>query len=235
LPSIESIRFDTAGWRLEETSPELTRWTNDKAQVLTLNYFDVPPDVPSQLTDINGLRQAYRVGLAQVGAALISADVFPASGLDCIMLVFKSPIQSGGMVYVGSVTFPFEEFSYVIKVQCPELGPTGVRDAMVLDMLMQQGAVAFDPETETIVGWMSDPYDRTFQAPLLSNRSDLETFDSLFPEHPLSEVRRHLHLILQSTQADNEVMLSPRFVGPRQPVRIRDEAHLQPKPWWRFW
>jgi hypothetical protein len=89
-------------------------------------------------------------------------------------------------------------------------------------------------ETQTIAGWASDPYDPSFVAPLLSNRSDQEAFDAMFPDHPLTDVRAYLHAILQNIHADEEVMLSPRFVGPTVQLRTRDQDRLA-KPWWRFW
>lgn len=235
MPSIDSVKFDTTGWTLEQITFEVMRWTNHKQQILSLHFFDLPPDIPCPLTDLAELRAAYRIGLAQSGAALISADVFPVAGLDCVRLIFKSPRQPSGMVYVGSLTFPFENFSYVVKIQCAEIGTTGVRDAMVLDMLMQEGVVAFDPETATIAGWAADPYDPTFSAPLLSNRSDDETFDQMFPEHPLTDVRTSIYRILQTLRADDAVMVSPRFVGPHPDAPKRPDPREATKPWWKLW
>ncbi len=235
MPSIESIYFDTSGWTPQPMTAETMRWTNTKQQQLSLHWFELPPDIPCRLTDVDGLRSAYREGLSDVGAALIAADVFPVGRLDCMSLIFKAQRQPQGMVYVGSLTFPFEQFSFVIKIECPELGTTGVRDAMVLDMLMQQGAVAFDSNSQTILGWASDPYDRSYQAPLLSNRSDDPAYDSMFPDHPLTDVRSQFSRILLTLRADEEIMSSARFVGPEIPkVRKRDGTGFE-KPWWRFW
>lgn len=238
MPDIESVKFDTAGWTLEEISFELKRWTNPKAQFLSFHHFNVAPDIPAALTDINSLRQAYRLDLSESGAAMISADVFTVNHLDCIMLVFKAPSQPHGMIYVGSLTFPFEEFSYVVKIQCAELNNSGARDTVVLDLAMREGAVAFDPEDGSVVGWTADPYDPSFVAPLLSNLSDKQQFDTMFPDHPLTDVRVCLNHILQTIHADEEILISPRFVPsvkPRTRVDIEAEARRELKPWWRFW
>lgn len=235
MPSIESLYFDTTGWVPEPMTDEMMLWKNSRGQILSLHFFDLPPDIPCQLTDVDGLRAAYREELSAAGAALISADVFPVGRLDCVSLIFKAPRQPQGMVYVGSLTFPFDDFSFVIKLECSEWGTTGVRDAMVLDMLMQQGAVVFDSATQMIIGWASDPYDRTFTAPLLSNRSDDQAYDSMFPDHPLTDVRAHISRVLMTLRADEGVMASPRFVGPSLAAsgkRVLDEPA---KPWWRFW
>jgi hypothetical protein len=236
VPSIESVSFDTTGWKLEHISEEMKRWTNDKNEVLSFHFFQMPPDVPCTLTDLVGLRASYRTGLAEVGAALISADVFPIARMDCIKLVFKSPSQQG-MVYVGSLTFPFEDFSFVIKIQSAETGARGVRDAVVLDALMQQGLVVFDEESATIKGWASDPYSPEFEAPLLSNKSDDEMYDATFPDHPLTDVRACISRMLRTLRVDEEVLQAPRFVAPQSgPAAHRsDRAQLTGKPWWRFW
>jgi hypothetical protein len=235
VPSIESLKFDTTGWQPEDISMESKKWVNPLGELLSLHYIAAPPEVPAHLTDMAALRDAYRHGLAKAGAAMVSCDVFAVGKLDCLMLLFKSPRQPAGMVYVGSVTLPFEDFSFVIKIQCAEGEQTGVRDAMVLDALMQQGVVFFDEETQVLSGWAADPYDPSFTAPLLSNRSDDPIFDGNFPDHPLTHVRAYFDHILSTLWADEEVMVSPRFVGPPAQLRTRDHAQLEAKPWWRFW
>jgi hypothetical protein len=43
------------------------------------------------------------------------------------------------MTYVGSLTIPFLDFSFVIKVQCEEKGATGIREAVLLDRRLESG------------------------------------------------------------------------------------------------
>jgi hypothetical protein len=178
--------------------------------------------------------------------------------MDCIKLVFKTPRERHGMVYVGSLTFPFAEFSYVIKVQCAEFGVSGMRDAIVMDKLMGEGAVSLDPETKAISGWSGDPYDAGFKANLLCHKSDLESYDADFPDHPLTEMRKHLASIQASVKADDSVMRSLPFSAGAQPhsnghngvnggakdasnaEKPREEVtqHTSApkgKPWWKVW
>src|SRR5262245_66337926 len=76
------------------------------------------------------------------------------------------------MVYIGSIILPFHDFSYVLKIQCLELGTTGFRDAIVLDRMMAAGEVQFDVTTRTMRGWMQDPYDPSIRDVFARNRSE---------------------------------------------------------------
>ena len=48
-----------------------------------------------------------------------------------IKTIFKFPQDPTGMTYLGSYTIPFKKYSYVIKIQAPELGVTGMRDSII--------------------------------------------------------------------------------------------------------
>jgi len=235
VPSIDSLKFDTAGWTLKETSSEVMCWTNPKAQVLSLHFFNKPPDIPCALMDLDTLRAMYRLGLSQSGAALISGDVSSANHLKCVKVVFKTPRQPRGMVYVGSLTFPFQEFSYVAKIQCVEPGSTGLRDAVVFQELSQRGTLEFDNETRSFRGWAAGPYDPTYKAPLLRNRSDDEQFDASFPDHPLTDVRIWMNTMPSTVHADESVLAAAGFGGAEVQAAGRDEVAHGKKPWWRFW
>lgn len=213
-PTIQSLQFDTTGWSVEQETPDVVKWTNDKAQFLSLHFFAKKPDIPCALERMDTLRSAYREGLSHAAGAVISADRVVNNGLECVQLVFKTPRQPHGMVYVGSLTFPFADFSYVVKIQCAEFGSTGVRDSAVMDLLMKDGTVFVNPVTKKIEGWAADPYDAQFVAPLLRNRSDDRQYDAQFPDHPLTAVRQILTGILRSVAADEAILGADKFRGP---------------------
>ena len=210
MPLIGSIKFDTTGWTLDHESSDVSKWSNDKNQYLSFHFFEKRPDIPCHLDDLNGLRSAYRNGLKHSGGALISLDRVQAGGMDCIKLVFKSE-KPNGIVYVGSLTFPFDDFSYVVKVQCGQTDGSSGRDSKVMEQLMAAGVVSLDSATKVVVGWRSDPYDSEFSADFLRNQSDDEAYDAQFPEHPLTEVRNALARIIDSIAADDAVLQSSKF------------------------
>ncbi len=50
------------------------------------------------------------------------------------------------MAYIASITIPFENCSYVVKIQADEIGITGMRDALILDRLHKAGEVEIEEE-----------------------------------------------------------------------------------------
>lgn len=116
-----------------------------------------------------------------------------------VRMIFKAPQQPTGMTYVGSITLPFRDFSFVIKVQCPERGWTGSREAMLLARRMAQGAVPVSEGRIELPGW--DP--------------DAEDFDAEFPGHPVSRARRVLRRVAESLAIDPPVAGLPGFRLPQ--------------------
>jgi hypothetical protein len=213
--SINSVRIDTNGWKLVYESPESMAWENERSEYLGIDYFSIPPDIPCELSDIDALRQVYRNGLASVGAGLISTDVdrtkIGQREVPYIKVVTKTPMQPRGMSYLGSLTFPYAEFSYVIKIDCAEVGTTGLRDAVILDKFLSTNKLKVDPNAGNIVGWFQDPYDPTFNGPILKNRSEDEEYDKFFPDHPLTRVRAGILHILKTLHIDDAILKSKPF------------------------
>ena len=115
-----------------------------------------------------------------------------------------------GMVYIGGITLPFRDFSYVLRTQCNEHGMTGVRDSAVFMAMMQSGEVEMD-EAGHVKGWSQDPYDASASAQLMRNRSEDEKYDEQFPDHPLSRLRRILGQIRKSLRISSDVKAKPAF------------------------
>lgn len=187
-------------------------WADDiksLSAVLSLEYFTQPPELPSKLTNINQVRFIYRSIANTSGAGLISADVVSVNKIDCIETIFKMLQPSRGMVYVGSLTIPFADFSYVVKVQAIEVG-SSKREAVVLARLLGT-SVKFNHETSTVEGWEQDPYLPDEEFPLMPNRAEAVEYDDEFPEHSLSKVRRALHLVKATIQFDEEIQAAQRY------------------------
>lgn len=203
------IRLQTSGWTIEVEGPEYYAWTNGAGDVMSLHFFDLRPDIPGPPDKILELRAFYREQVAAVGGALVEVVNANLAGVAAVRVVFKVPQEPTGMTYVGSLTIPFASKSYVIKFQCAETGMTGMRDTAVAAQKME-----FDSETGEPINWMRDPYDPSFSAPLLSNPSDDAEWDSMFPEHPLSRLRRYLRVLPSSVAIAERLRAEPPFEGP---------------------
>ena len=212
MPNVRFVHFDTIGWQLYEETDERITWGNESGDNLSVYFFGVPPDISVGLIDVSALRNLYREQVSQAGGALISVDVISVNAVNSIRTLFKFPQQPDGMTYLASLTCPFAEFSYVVKVTCAEHGITGIRDSIVMDKLLGAGKLEID-EDGNLVGWFQDPYSTNYVAPLLRNQADDEDYDAEFPQHPLSRVRRTLTQLEATLTFDRGVRESKPFQG----------------------
>jgi hypothetical protein len=120
---------------------------------------------------------------------VIEASVFEVDGCRAIKTVAKVAQRNSGFTYLGSITIPFRDFSFVLKVQCEERGPTGLREALLLDRQLAAGAMleGFDPSNEQ--------------------------FDAELPTHPLSRARRTIHRVGTTARVDAAIKKLPSFTG----------------------
>ena len=166
--------------------------------------------------DLTALRANIREGFG--GAGLISADVEKyqpknssqntTKSIRGMSIITKLPQIPKGMSYNGLIFLPFKDFSYSIYVRYEEAGTTGLREAIVLDLLMEEGAVTIDPNAPPpgLQGLAEDLYDKTLRGPLVRSKCEREEYDHLFPDHPLSRVRACLVRIKESLVIDDGVL-----------------------------
>jgi hypothetical protein len=57
---------------------------------------------------------------------------------------YKEFDKQTGVTYLGSLTIPFRDFSFVIKVQCWEEGITGLREALLFDEMRRNDMLRFE-------------------------------------------------------------------------------------------
>ena len=214
MANIESLTFDQSGWQPIERTPYVHSWGDDiknLRSVLSLEFFDAPPEIPVPLSDVKGLRFVYRTIANQSGAGLVSAEIDEVAGIGLIKTIFKLQQPNRGMVYVGSITAPFRDFSYVAKIQSVELGMAGIREAKVMDeFLAKNNPQKIDGEVE---GWAADPYDPDTKYPFMPNVAEQQEYDKEFPDHALSKVRRTMKVIESTLRFDPELLESAKFTG----------------------
>ncbi len=203
--SVHHIELPLEGWR--KHPGDGLRWRNEAGDQVSLDFFDMPPDLPSARDKISALRGVYRTALGESGG-LVEVERIAVAGFAAVQAVFKIPQSPTGMTYVAAITIPFRDCSFVIKWQCPEFGMTGARDATVFALV----APPFDETTGEPIGWARDPYDSSHQARGLRNRSDDPEWDSMFPSHPLSRLRIYL-AALGGVRFRPPAATEPPFVG----------------------
>lgn len=190
---IHLVQIPNFGLQQEEDNAFHQQWiSEDESLILSVNYFDIPPDLAT-LNNIKTVRDTYRDLLTEAEGGLIQVDYINLKSYPAVKSIFKLPQQPKGVVYVGSITIPFAEHSYVIKVQAAEAGITGMRDSAISMKLVNSGEVEIGENG--FIGWFADPYEPSATAGLLMNKSEDEKYDAQFPNHPLSLVRHMLRQI----------------------------------------
>ena len=228
MRSLDSITFDTGNFIFHGDEDGVRIWYTAEGDGIGLHYFPIPPNIPADLNSLEDVRSAYRKLAAASGNAIIEVESPMVDGCAAVRTIIKVPQQPHGMGYLGSVTLPFRDFSYVIKVQCEELGITGLRDTEVLGELLVTGEVTLDIDGAEgrLIGWMQDPYDASIVSTFARNRAEAQEYDARFREHPLSRLRATLNHVQDTLRVGSEISREPRFVFQRTQHQ---------RPWWKMW
>ena len=107
-----------------------------------------------------------------------------AKGTPGYATVVKTNIENYGVQY--SLTFQLDcgKRTVIMNVFAEENGMAGMRDATIYSVCQNQELVGKSGE-----GWLIDPIEDHPVDGFPMNLSELDDFDSKFPEHPLSEIR----------------------------------------------
>lgn len=207
--NLHSVTIPDQGWTKVSEDDEAIRWVNpQQSALIVLHFFDKEPDLPTA-KDLDYLKKFYRNIAASSNGGVIETDIINLHNIPCVKNIIKIPQQETGMAYIASITIPFENCSYVVKIQADEIGITGMRDALILDRLHKAGEVEI--EEENIKNWFEDPYDPDFRQGTLMNQSELEKYDPEFPEHPLSVARSLIRSTAETIIFKKEIKELPAF------------------------
>jgi hypothetical protein len=201
-PSLDAVRFDTTGYAFQgEPQPGKVRvWHTPEGDGLGVYFFPVPPDLPANAASVDELAAFYRRLLGDSGGKLVEVRVVVAGGCPAVRTILSVPQQPSGRTYVGSLTVPFGDFSFVLKCQCAESGPTGLKEALLFDRSRAANEpMQIEGGRFHIPGW--DP--------------DEPKHDAEFPDHPVARVRRVLDHVAGSLVVAGEVRELPGFALPR--------------------
>ncbi|MET9472698.1 hypothetical protein ACFYWN_25465 [Streptomyces sp. NPDC002917] len=183
---------------------DVDTWANDDGDVLSVHFFELPPDLPAGLDDGPTLRHTLTHYTAQAGGGLIEASVKTLGGLPALRQILKLPLpgRPNGQAFIGSFTVPRAGCSAVVKIQAAEHGMTGMREAVVLAKVGVEQY--FRPH----------PYAPDVQGGLPFHTADHERWDAEFPDHPLTRVRRTLGALAGAVGVVPDFAALPAFTGP---------------------
>lgn len=208
---IDALKIPDFGWQKSVDDAQMKQWENPKEEAcLSLHFFDKEPDLVSVL-DINALRYSFRDSIQPMKGGLIEVNVVDVKGFEAVRFIFKVPKASGhGMDYRGSLIIPFESYSYVVKIQADEVGMTGMRDN-IIGMKWTHTNTGKNLTSRGAAGWLRDPYHPELTSGTLMNASDEAGYDTDFPNHPLSRVRKVLQQVEAKLEFAPELQRLPKF------------------------
>lgn len=199
-----SIIPDTSGFQGDGDDRWVDPATGDH---MSAHFFDLVPNLPAGLDDLQRLRYELAVQTAEDGG-LIEAFVVTLDGAPAVLQVVKVPLPDRpGQAFMASITVPKATASAVLRLIALEGPMTGAREAMVLsDIINETGSPdAFHAP---------HPYAPQTQPKLPWNRADDPALDARFSDHPLSRARRWLRHMLATARLDPQFAALPPFGTP---------------------
>jgi hypothetical protein len=193
------ISFDTSGLQQFDN----TTWGDPATRdIIKLTYFDLVPDLPVPLTELDTLRTRLAEYLAATGC-LIEAYVIEFDSVPTLLRIEKLPMpdQQAGLAFAASLTVPKSNCSAVLQILCPETGITGVREA----------TLAIEIGFENM--YPPHPYAPGLHGALPYSAADDYRWDDRFPDHPLTRARRWVSRTVESARIDPEFASLPPFGG----------------------
>jgi hypothetical protein len=193
------LKQTMSGWTAVEQNQQITVWQDADGDALSFARnatFDFPA-----LSDENAVRGRCRALAQNSHSGLVEAAV--VQGVDGSAVIFiQKRLDLSAYVYTGMLVMsPNCPPSSVWTVVARERGPTGVREAWVTATLMQAGKLSAETHEKS---WAHDPYYPAYAGVdrrVLRFISDGAVYDSQFPHHPLSKVRRELQRLLTTSRA----------------------------------
>ncbi len=207
-PVLKAITFDRPESRIavDETHEVCYLSTENVAYLLRLNS---APDWNFDLRTLDGARDFYGNQCAEAKGAMLLLELGKADGAEILRGIFKyrSPQNPLAIMYVGIIWMPFMECCLQINIEAVEQGTTGIREALVYEMMMADGTFeeeeSFAPPVQ--VESAEDFFKQIAAKPLKLISSDDEKWDEKFPEHPLSLVRKHLKTVSETIKLEESM------------------------------
>jgi len=192
--SLDAVSFEVPGYSSRGIINGTPVWETPSGDGLGLYYFALRPDLPHGAPTREDLRAFYKNHLPSDQLRMVDADFIFVDGIPCVWTIIKTPQQPTGMTYLGSVTVPFVEFSFVLKMQCAEHGTTGIREAAVAMKAAHAGVDLTKP------GALSGLWN-----------PDAAEYDAFLSDHPLSRLRRDFAALIPAIRLAEQTKNQPRF------------------------
>ena len=209
---LDSISFDTTGLIPQGTKNGVRVWQTPDGDGVGLYFFPMPPDIKADVNSLSSVSSFYGTQLSTANLTGILINTIDLDGCRFIKMIIRMPQQPHGIGYLGSLTLPFKDFSFVIKMQCAERGVTGMRESLIVDELLGRGEIKLD-KSGKFEDW-EHSLDLNASSPWKISKAEAPEYDVRFPNHPLSILRRTLGQIESSIRITSDMKLESKFSFP---------------------
>lgn len=165
---------------------------------------------PMNLDDTKKLIQGIHDALDENQGLIEAANGENASGYKYIYSIVKTLRKAEGVLYFLRMNLEVKGTIYEIDASFEEYGNTGMRDALVWSYVLNSGIAGNEEDLKS--KWCRDPYDGEFDYGIPMNMSEDRSFDSFFPEHPLTQAREFVETILQANESRLEKTVKVELV-----------------------
>jgi hypothetical protein len=198
-PGLDSVRFDTLGLTRQPDPAPTDRYWLGPSLGISLHWFPEPPELPSLEEDeLRGLYEALLTGQGEVDGRtprLLDLAVHRETPVPAVCTLIRGVMPGDDRYsFLSGITLPFATFSWVIKAQCSEGSPTGLREALAFDRFCSEQRLT-SQSIEDLTS-LFDPYDELWD----SDKQD-----------PLTSVRQTQAAILASLEVGPEVSQATPF------------------------
>lgn len=199
-----------------EANASEQHWHDGHGVSLVLNHIGFDHALYPLLGDETAVRTYYRDQFALQSMGIVECDVLEKTGTKFVKTLGKLIRKGKPAFYIASIAIPLLDQSFVFSLHAQEGKLTGFRDTTILNRLLSNGQVEFDPQTKQLKAWAQDPYFPDYQGPCLRNLSEDKHYDQEFPDHPLSKVRSRINELIDF-------------------IELPRHAIVTAKPWWKVW
>lgn len=199
------------GWPPASQDNGITVWRHDATgDQFLVQDFDLVPNLPAALDDLATLRRVITEQEAASLGTVIELDLVTIGGQPAFTRLVKLPIDTDhpdhpGQSFIASVTVPKADASTMAMFRAQESQPTGVRESVLLQQLMQQGLSPTD--------WvLPHPYAPQVRTARPFHRGDDPRYDAQFPDHALSRARQWMRWVVGAASLDPAFAAKGSFV-----------------------
>jgi hypothetical protein len=188
---VHQVSLSMPGWEEEAPTGKMRVWRDPHGAVLSLASVESRSWLDEVVESESSVREWARDLATSREAGVIEATAIPYAAGKAMHLIYKR-LEMPQYIYTGMLIVPAAEDSLVWTMVAGECGTTGVREAIVTSQLFTTGELKPEDYERT---WSKDPYEASFSGvdrSVLRSISDDPSYDSEFPDHPLSRVRRIL-------------------------------------------